>query len=150
MRTGNISPRTATRLLVLPIVTIIAVAMFLAWGGHGEDRAEAASGGVPEISLAVTTGSTSCPGGFDPARDIAAITVNRWPHGYAYSVDAESGDVAWDPEYWRHERHPWVDARQRVGNITFAGTDAASNAMTETAIEEAHRAVHGLVSADAV
>jgi len=90
------------------------------------------------------------PGGFDPARDIAAITVNRWPHGYAYSVDAESGDVAWDPEYWRHERHPWVDARQRVGNITFAGTDAASNAMTETAIEEAHRAVHGLVSADAV
>jgi spermidine dehydrogenase len=22
-------------------------------------------------------------GGFDPARDIVAITVNRWPHGYA-------------------------------------------------------------------
>ena len=22
-------------------------------------------------------------GGFDPARDITAITVNRWPHGYA-------------------------------------------------------------------
>jgi len=86
------------------------------------------------------------PGGFDPARDIAGITVNRWAHGYAYSVDAESGDVAWWPEWWRHERRPWVDARQRVGNIAFAGIDAASNAMTEAAIEEAHRAVHSLVT----
>jgi len=84
------------------------------------------------------------PGGFDPARDIAGITVNRWSHGYAYSVDAESGDVAWWPQRWRHERRPWIDARQRVGNIAFAGTDAASNAMTESAIEEAHRAVHSL------
>jgi spermidine dehydrogenase len=84
------------------------------------------------------------PGGFDAARDIAGITVNRWPHGYAYSVDAESGDVAWWPEAWQHERRPWVDARQRVGNIAFAGTDAASNAMTESAIEEAHRAIHSL------
>jgi spermidine dehydrogenase len=84
------------------------------------------------------------PGGFNPARDIAGITVNRWPHGYAYSVDAESGDVAWWPERWRHERRPWVDARQRVGNIAFASTDASSNAMTESAIEEAHRAVHSL------
>lgn len=84
------------------------------------------------------------PGGFDPARDIEGITVNRWPHGYAYSVDAESGDVAWWPERWQHEHRPWVDARQRVGNIAFAGTDAASNAMTEAAIEEAHRAVHSL------
>ncbi len=83
-------------------------------------------------------------GGFDAARDIAGITVNRWSHGYAYSVDAESGDVAWWPEHWRHERRPWEVARQRVGNIAFAGTDAASNAMTEAAIEEAHRAVHSL------
>jgi spermidine dehydrogenase len=84
------------------------------------------------------------PGGFDPARDIAGITVNRWPHGYAYSVDAESGDVAWWPERWQHENRPWVAARQRVGNIAFAGIDAASNAMTEAAIEEAHRAIHSL------
>jgi len=85
------------------------------------------------------------PGGFDPARDIAGITVNRWPHGYAYSVDAESGDVAWSPERWRHERRPWVDARQSIGNIVIAGTDAASNAMTESAIDEAHRAVHDMM-----
>jgi spermidine dehydrogenase len=84
------------------------------------------------------------PGGFDPARDIAGITVNRWPHGYAYSIDEESGDIAWAPDRWHHERRPWVDARQNVGNIAIAGTDAASNAMTESAIEEAHRAVHSL------
>jgi spermidine dehydrogenase len=89
------------------------------------------------------------PGGFDPARDIEAITVNRWPHGYAYSVDARSGDVAWYPEEWRHESRPWVDARKRIGNIAIAGTDAASNAMTEAAIEEAHRSVHSLVAEDA-
>ena len=86
------------------------------------------------------------PGGFDPARDIAGITVNRWPHGYAYSVDAESGDVAWWPERWRHPHRPWIEARQRVGNIAFAGTGASSNAMTESAIEEAHRSVHSLIA----
>lgn len=85
------------------------------------------------------------PGGFDPARDIAGITVNRWPHGYAYSVDADSGDVAWWPEVWQHKRRPWVDARQTIGNIVIAGTDASSNAMTESAIEEAHRAVQEIL-----
>ena len=84
------------------------------------------------------------PGGFDPARDIAAVTVNRHPHGYAYSYDPETNDVAWWDKYWRHERQPWVDARQRVGNIAFAAHDAASDAMTESAIEEAYRAVHEL------
>ncbi|MEM7276564.1 MAG: NAD(P)-binding protein [Pseudomonadota bacterium] len=82
------------------------------------------------------------PAGFDPAKDIAGITVNRWPHGYAYSTDIDSGDVAWYPEDWQHGNRPWVTARTRVGNIAFAGTDASSNAMTESAIEEAYRAVH--------
>jgi len=86
------------------------------------------------------------PGGFDSARDIAGITVNRWPHGYAYSTDAESGDVSWWPEVWPYEKRPWVESRQAVGNITFAGIDASSNAMTESAIEEAHRAVSALAA----
>ena len=34
------------------------------------------------------------PGGFDPARDIVAITVNRWPHGYAYTYN-EPGTTRW-------------------------------------------------------
>jgi len=91
-------------------------------------------------------GRLLAPGGFDPAHDIAGITINRWSHGYAYSVDAESGDVAWMPSRWQHERRPWVEARQSIGNISIAGTDAASNAMTESAIEEAHRAVQSMAS----
>jgi len=60
-------------------------------------------------------------------------------------VDAESGDVAWSPASWQHQDRPWVDARQRIGNIAIANTDAASNAMTESAIEQAHRAVNQLM-----
>ena len=82
------------------------------------------------------------PGGFDAATDIAGITVNRWPHGYAYSTDPSSNDIAWWPEFWPHETKPWEEARHRIGNIAIAGTDASSNAMTESAIEEAYRAVH--------
>jgi spermidine dehydrogenase len=83
-------------------------------------------------------------GGFDPARDIAGITVNRWPHGYAYGYDPESGDIAFEPELWPVEKRHWLVARHRFGNISIAGTDAASNAMTESAIEEAYRAVNDL------
>ena len=97
-----------------------------------------------ERNIREQLGSILGPAGFDPARDIAGITVNRWSHGYAYSVDEDSGDVAWMPEDWRHDERPWVDARQRVGNIAIAGIDASSDAMTESAIEEAHRAVHSL------
>ena len=84
------------------------------------------------------------PAGFDPARDIEAITVNRWPHGYAYSVDRATGDVAWWPEAWDGRKRPWIEARQRVGNIAFAGTDSATNAMSESAIEEAWRSVQSI------
>ncbi|MBO6504385.1 MAG: NAD(P)/FAD-dependent oxidoreductase [Kordiimonadaceae bacterium] len=80
------------------------------------------------------------PGGFDPARDIRGITVNRWSHGYAYTTHPETGDVAWYPERWGDEQ-PWRLARRRIGNIAIAGTDAASNAMSEAAIQEADRAV---------
>lgn len=84
-------------------------------------------------------------GDFDAARDIAGITVNRWPHGYAYGYDPETDQVAFEPDHWPKERQHWLRARERFGNISFAGTDAASNAMTESAIEEAHRAVNDLL-----
>jgi spermidine dehydrogenase len=74
-------------------------------------------------------------GGFDPARDIAGITVNRWPHGYApYFVGAD------DP----NNDTPNVVGRKRFGRITIANSDAGANAMLETAIDEAHRAVEEL------
>ncbi|MEM8562076.1 MAG: NAD(P)-binding protein [Pseudomonadota bacterium] len=84
------------------------------------------------------------PGGFDPAEDILAITVNRWPHGYAYSAMPDTGEVVWWPELWEGDNRPWEASRQPLGNIAFAGTDAASNAMTEAAMEEAARAVRSL------
>ncbi|MFQ5548885.1 MAG: NAD(P)-binding protein [Woeseia sp.] len=84
-------------------------------------------------------------GGFDPGRDIAAITVNRWPHGYAYGYDPVTDRVAFEPGEWPEEKRHWEKGSRRFGNISIAATDAASNAMTESAIEEAHRAVNDLV-----
>ena len=87
-------------------------------------------------------------GGFDPARDIAGITVNRWPHGYAYGYDPASDRVAFEPGQWPVEKRHWIKGRERYGNISIAATDAASNAMTEAAIEQAFRAVNDLIRAD--
>ena len=84
-------------------------------------------------------------GGFDPARDIAGITVNRWPHGYAYGYDPVNKNMAFEYSHWQEQDKPWLRARTRFGNIALAGTDAASEAMTEAAIEEANRAVSDLL-----
>lgn len=80
-------------------------------------------------------------GGFDAARDIAGITVNRWPHGYAYTHDPDTDQVAWQPDTWPPEMRHWEHGRRPFGRIRFAGTDTSSNAMTESAIEQAWRAV---------
>ena len=85
-------------------------------------------------------------GGFEPARDIAAITVNRWPHGYAYGQDSKTGEVAWRPDDLPPERRPWLVARQPFGRIAIANSDAGAWAMTEVAIGEAHRAVTDVLS----
>ena len=77
-------------------------------------------------------------GGFDPAQDIVAITVNRWPHGYAYTYDTLS-----DPEV-PPEQRPHVIGRQRFGRVTIANADAGAAAFTNQAIDEAHRAVEEL------
>ena len=82
--------------------------------------------------------ATLAEGGFDPARDIEAITVNRWAHGYSYSYD-------WleEPYYedWNDERYPHVQARKPFGRITIANSDAGATAMLESAVEQAHRAI---------
>jgi spermidine dehydrogenase len=79
-------------------------------------------------------------GGFDPAEDIAAITVNRWGHGYAYPADDAFG-----PQYADGEQ-PMIVARQRLGRIAIANSDAGGEAYLSTAIEQAHRAVSELNS----
>ena len=73
--------------------------------------------------------------GFDADRDIEAITVNRWPHGYAYS-----NELIWG-EHFSEEDKPWVIGRQPFGNIHIANSDADASATTKAAIKQAHRAV---------
>jgi spermidine dehydrogenase len=90
-------------------------------------------------------GRVLSPGGFDPARDIEAITVNRWPHGYAYGQDPETGRIAYRLDEVPAERAPWITARKPFGRISIANSDAGANAMSEAAIGQAHRAVMDLV-----
>jgi len=78
---------------------------------------------------------------FDVARDIEAITVNRWPHGYAYEYNP-----LWDPD-WPEGKRPCDIARQRFGRITIANSDAAAAAYTDQAIDQGYRAVQELMSA---
>jgi spermidine dehydrogenase len=78
------------------------------------------------------------PGGFDPARDIEGITVNRWPHGYAPEYNP-----LFDPDAPPEQRNHVV-ARAPFGNITIANSDAGGLAYTDSAIDQAYRAVSEL------
>ena len=85
-------------------------------------------------------------GGFDPARDIEAIFVNRWPHGYAGAHGYRgAGNELNDPE-WGYDEAPWVLGRKRFGRIAIANSDAAATAMTQAAFDQAHRAVQELIT----
>ncbi len=66
------------------------------------------------------------PYGFDARSDIAGITVNRWPHGYA---GGENHEIA----------------RRTMGNVAIANSDASGQAMAEAAIFMAYRAVDELL-----
>jgi spermidine dehydrogenase len=77
--------------------------------------------------------------GFDPARDIEAITVNRWAHGYAFGPNP-----LFDPD-WPENEKPWVVGRKPFGRITIANSDAGASAFTDTAIDQAHRAVQEIL-----
>ena len=84
-------------------------------------------------------GRTLKDGGFDPARDISAITVNRWPHGYAPEYN-----VLFEPEL-PQDRLPHVVGRAPFGRITIANSDAGGAAYTDSAIDQGHRAVMELL-----
>jgi spermidine dehydrogenase len=77
--------------------------------------------------------------GFDFDRDVTAITVNRWPHGYAYTPTPLYDDPA---------QHAAIAklARRRLGRICIANSDSGWDAYTHVAIDQAHRAVAELTS----
>jgi spermidine dehydrogenase len=82
-------------------------------------------------------------GGFDAGRDIAGITVNRWPHGYAYEYNELSDPVDWGPE-----NGPHIAGRAQIGRISIANSDASAYAYIDGAIDAADRAVNEQVSQD--
>jgi len=77
-------------------------------------------------------------GGFDPAEDIVAITVNRWAHGYPNwsSPPSSSGRENATP--------PHVIGRKRFGRIAIANSDAGARASVNAAVDQAHRAIEEL------
>jgi spermidine dehydrogenase len=72
--------------------------------------------------------------GFDAAKDIAGITVNRWGHGYNYFKEPGPRETLESP--------PYRVGRQKLGRISFAGADAGGTPWTQAALVQAWRAVH--------
>lgn len=99
-----------------------------------------------ERNIREQLGAMLADGGFDPARDIKGITVNRWPHGYAVGYDAESEGISYWSEDWPDDKKLWLQGRQQFGRVSIASTDASAMAMTESAIEQGYRAVSELLN----
>ncbi len=76
-------------------------------------------------------------GGFDPAKDIQAITVNRWPHGYAYEYNP-----LFEPLDRPASERPCVIGRRPFGRIAIANSDSDGRAYTDAAIDQGWRAVN--------
>jgi spermidine dehydrogenase len=83
-------------------------------------------------------------GGFDAARDIVAITVNRWPHGNAYAYDTITEPYHWS--MYATDDRPCVVARQQLGRLSVANSDADASPFTDAAIDQAHRAVREVLA----
>ena len=98
---------------------------FSIYEGHVKDQLDSALGG----------------GGFDSDRDISAITVKRWTHGYSYS-----NDLIWEPDWENEESKPWVIGRQQYGRISIANSDAGASADTNSAITHGIRAAQEALS----
>jgi spermidine dehydrogenase len=92
-----------------------------------------------ERNIRQQLGRTLAGGGFDPARDITAITVNRWPHGYAPEYNSLFQPLL------PLEQQPHVIGRARFGRIAIANSDSGRAAYTDSAIDQAWRAVGELL-----
>jgi len=75
-------------------------------------------------------------GGFDIERDVAAITVNRWPHGYA-----DEYNELFDPPDFGPDKGPHIAGRAQIGRISIANSDSHAYAYVNGAIDAAYRAV---------
>ena len=103
---------------------------------EGRKRLFALSFDEFEKDIAAVMSGALGPAGFDFERDVAAITVNRWPHGYAY----EYNDL-YDPPEWSRKSGPHLVGAAQMGRISIANSDASAYAFVDGAIDAAHRAV---------
>jgi spermidine dehydrogenase len=71
----------------------------------------------------------------DSDRDIGAITINRWSHGYAYEYLE-----LYDP-VWKKGEAPHELGRQAIGHISIANSDSEAHAYVQAAIDAAVRVV---------
>lgn len=78
--------------------------------------------------------------GFDPAADIAGITVNRWPHDYAHTY-LPLFDGPFEPGEAPHEI-----GRRRFGRIAIANSDSEAKPYLDGAIDAGARAVSELLA----
>ena len=79
--------------------------------------------------------------GFNAERDIEAITINRWSHGYAYEYLS-----LFDPE-WPEGKAPHELGRKQFGRISIANSDSEAFAYVYAAIDAAWRAVNKQLAA---
>jgi spermidine dehydrogenase len=78
--------------------------------------------------------------GFDADRDIEAITVNRWSHGYAYEyLDLDDGPFT-------EGTYPHQIGSAAFGRISIANSDSEGKAYLDAAIDAAWRATKEQVS----
>lgn len=75
--------------------------------------------------------------GFDAERDIAGLTVNRWPHGYAYEYNE-----LFDPPEYSPDNGPHIAGRAQIGRISIANSDSSAYAYVDGAIDAAWRAIN--------
>ncbi len=80
--------------------------------------------------------------GFNHKTDIKAITVNRWPHGYAYEY-MSLDDPKWAPGQAPHEL-----GRAQFGRISIANSDSEAYAYLNAAIDSGSRAVAEQIAYD--
>jgi spermidine dehydrogenase len=91
-----------------------------------------------EREIRIQLAGTLAEGGFDPVRDIEAITVNRWAHGYANYYNPLFDAPAAPDEL------PHVVARTRFGRVAIASSDSGARATIDSAIDQAYRAIEEL------
>jgi len=113
---------------------------------HRLGRAELLATSFADFEREIRAELTRClsGGGFDAARDIAGITVNRWPHGYTYNYNTLGDPVAWSLA--TPEDRAFVAGRATCGRIAIANADAAGSSHTDAAIDMAARAVREVVA----